>query len=281
MRPLRILLPLLVTLPLPAQQIRIPPVTFNGAPAYTQAELLQVSGLQPGAVGTPQTVQAAAQHLNDTGLFTAVHYESHTDGIVLTLTPMPATSVLPVSYTNFVWWPPAELNTLVKARVPLFVGTVPTSGNLQEAVSAALTDLVRAKGVPSVQISGLLHAGSGLTPDPFAYTINTPAITIASLTIEHASPAFAPRLDAIAHRQAGKPWEGSESRTGITSAITSLYRDNGYLDIDVTSITQAPPSINPAGISINLTATLSEGEPLPHLLHHLARLRCPLHRRLQ
>lgn len=59
-----------------AQTFKLPQITFTGVPAFSQADLLKVSGLQPGADATQADVQAAAQHLSDTGLFTDIRFES-------------------------------------------------------------------------------------------------------------------------------------------------------------------------------------------------------------
>ena len=46
---------------LPAQTFTVPPITFEGAPAYSQADLLKVTGLTPGSTSTQDALQAAAQ----------------------------------------------------------------------------------------------------------------------------------------------------------------------------------------------------------------------------
>src|SRR5580704_15444165 len=102
-------------LQLPAQSIILPKISFTGAPAYSQTDLLAVSGLKPGATSTPAAIQAAAQRISDTGL-------------IFHLKPMPAENVLPAQSTNFIWWKPAELTAALHARVPLFIGAVPPDG---------------------------------------------------------------------------------------------------------------------------------------------------------
>ena len=64
-----VLLALCLSVPfvrLSAQTFKLPQITFTGAPAFSQADLLNVSGLKPGAISTQAEVQAAAQHLSDT-----------------------------------------------------------------------------------------------------------------------------------------------------------------------------------------------------------------------
>src|SRR5277367_6737120 len=122
---------------LSAQTFTIPPITFEGAPAFSQADLLKVTGLSPGSTSTQDGLQAAAQHLGDTGLFSDISFVSNEKGLVFTLKPMPDSNLLPASYANFVWWSSEQINSALKTSVPLYTGVVPTSGNLQDSIIAA------------------------------------------------------------------------------------------------------------------------------------------------
>src|ERR1700733_12392728 len=114
-----------LTLQLSAQTFTIPPITFEGVPAYSQADLLKVTGLQPGATATQADLQAGAQHLGDTGLFSDINFASNENGLLFTLKPMPDSNLLTATFTNFVWWSTAELTTPLKARVPLYTSPAP------------------------------------------------------------------------------------------------------------------------------------------------------------
>lgn len=67
---------LLIRPTLTAQKFAVEKITFAGYPAATQTELLTASGLKAGApLGQPE-IQAAAQRLSDTGLFSNVEFAS-------------------------------------------------------------------------------------------------------------------------------------------------------------------------------------------------------------
>jgi outer membrane protein assembly factor BamA len=125
---------LVPSIQLSAQTFKLPAITFTGAPAFSQADLLKISGLHPGAISTQAEVQVAAQHLSDTGLFADVHYESNTKGLVYTLKPMPSDNLLTASFPNLVWWTPEELTAALKTRVPLYIGTVPSPATCRTAL---------------------------------------------------------------------------------------------------------------------------------------------------
>ncbi|MGC2298667.1 MAG: POTRA domain-containing protein, partial [Acidobacteriaceae bacterium] len=106
----------------PAQKYVPKKIVFSGTTA-SQAELLAVSGLKPGDSLGQAEIQAAAQKLIDTGLFTDVRFAF--DGAALTYILKPATGMEAVTYANFPWWDEKTLNTAVAAKVPLFHGSVP------------------------------------------------------------------------------------------------------------------------------------------------------------
>ena len=70
--------------PLFAQTRVLREITFTGAPAYSQAELLAFIGLKRGGSATQQQIEDAAQRLGDTGLFEEVTFSGNDQGIVYT-----------------------------------------------------------------------------------------------------------------------------------------------------------------------------------------------------
>ena len=245
---------------LSAQTFKLPAITFTGAPVFSQADLLKVSGLHPGGISTQAEVQAAAQQLSDTGLFADVHFESNTKGLVYTLKPMPSDNLLPASFPNLVWWTPEELTAALKARVPLYIGVVPISGSMQDSITAALKAMVAEKGVTANIVAIPFAAQPGATPTAIAFQIDTPEVHVHSLTIAQASPALQSKLDKVVKEQTGKFYEQDPTRAAIISQITEVYRNGGYLDAAVTGVTHTAPQVTPTSIDVDLTATISEGE---------------------
>ena len=247
--------------PLFAQNILVPKVIFTGAPEYAPADLLAVAGLKPGSVVPPSEIQSAAVRLNDTGLFNDIRFGSTSQGLVFTLKPMPREAVLPATYTNLVWWKPAELQALLEARVPLFLGSVPTSGNLQNAIAAALTTLVKEKGIADPHIAAIPLAKPGSPPSSIAFSLDSPSVLIGTLSIQHTDASVEHPLSELSSHQVGAAWEQGASPTAISSSIEEIYRDHGFLDAAVTSLTPGQPVISPDHITVNPTAVVSEGEP--------------------
>ena len=139
------------SIPARAQKFVPKKITFSGTTA-NQAELLAVSGLKPGDTLRQAEIQAAAQKLIDTGLFTDVRFAF--DGVELNYSLKPVTNMEPVSYANFPWWDDGALNAAVAAKVPLFHGSVPPESGMQQQVATALTALLAEKGVEATVTRG-------------------------------------------------------------------------------------------------------------------------------
>jgi outer membrane protein assembly factor BamA len=249
------------TLHLSAQTFTVPPITFEGAPAYSQADLLKVTGLTPGSTSTQDALQAAAQHLGDTGLFSDINFASNEKGLLFTLKPMPESNFLAASFTNFVWWSSAELTTALKARVPLYIGVVPTTGNFKDSIISALKAMVAEKGVTANVVAIAVSAQPGAAPTSLSFAIDSPPVRVHELTLVHASPSMQPRLDPVIKNQTDQPFDTNTTRTTISNALTSAYHDAGYLDMAVLNLAQAPPQVTPNSIDVAFTATLKEGQP--------------------
>lgn len=243
-----------------AQTFRLPPISFTGAAAYSQTDLLKLSGLHPGDISTQSELQKAAQRLNNTGFFADIRYQSDSRGLVFALKPMPASQLLPARFNNFVWWSSQELNAALKARVPLYTGEVPLEGNTQDAIISALKAMVAEEGV-TANVIAIPQVQPGASPTSISFVIDTPQVVIHSLTFADASPAMQAKLGAIVKSQTGQPFELDDTRSSITASSTKMYRDAGYLDIALTDLTHPKPTITANTIDLDLTATISEGEP--------------------
>jgi outer membrane protein assembly factor BamA len=256
------------TLQLPAQTFTIPSITFEGAPAYSQTDLLKVTGLTPGSASTQEGLQAAAQHLSDTGLFSDINFASNEKGLVFTLKPMQDSNLLPASFANFVWWSSEQINSTLKTTVPLYTGVVPLTGNLQDSVIAALKSMLATKGVTTANIVAIpASAQPGSIASSIRFEIESPQVRVHSIALPHISPLLQPQLDKVIKEHVGKPFVEGTTPADISSQLTEIYRNDGYLDATVVDVTHAPPKATPTGIDIDLTATIHEGTP-----YHVSQL---------
>jgi outer membrane protein assembly factor BamA len=251
-----------------AQQVTLSRIKFVGDDTHTQAELLSFSGLKPGA-STQQAVQDAAQRLGDTGFYDGVTFQS--DGAVLayTLKPAPATALLPLSFTNFVWWDDKELLAALDGKVPLYHGgPLPIAGNTRDAAAAVLQDIVAAKGVPNPTVSSqpvMSHPNGAV--DTIAFSIASPPVLIHKVTLLNVSPALQPKLVRVINWLTTQQWDKTSTLASLSTHIGEVYHSLGYLDFAVTNLDRSDPVASAHSIDVDLTATLSEGEQ-----YHVAQI---------
>jgi len=235
-------------------------ISFTGAADYSQADLLAVTGLKAGSSATQKQVEDAAQRLNDTGLFDEVNFTGNDKGIVYALKPAPSSAMLPVRFGNFVWWQDEEIEQTLKARVVLYrENAVPTSGNLRESISAALTAMVAEKGVAGATVASRLSSSRPGGPlNRLVFVIDSPAVLVHSLTLADASPAMQSKLVPVIRDMAGQQWDKDGSYLNIASRVGDVYHNEGFLDVAVAKQDHSAAAITLKDIELDLTATIHD-----------------------
>jgi outer membrane protein assembly factor BamA len=126
-------------------------INFVGLSRLTPSEVLTTTGLQVGDPFSVEAVDAAAQRLAESGLFTKVRYSTVTTRnlvtIVFTLEETKG-GQSPVGFDNFVWFTKDELFAAIRREVPTFNGSAPDAGGLIEAIKNALQHLLAEKQIP-------------------------------------------------------------------------------------------------------------------------------------
>src|ERR1039457_3453182 len=124
---------LLCSLPLLAQK-KVPPkpVRFQGAPQYTQQELLAAAGLKLDARLNIRAMKAHVKQLSDTGFFQEIKLTSDNKGLLFTLTP--SSQLYPMHLDNVPLTPGKELDARLRERFPLDRGLLPASGSIVDGI---------------------------------------------------------------------------------------------------------------------------------------------------
>jgi outer membrane protein assembly factor BamA len=248
---------------LSSAQKKAPPkaIRFQGAPQFTQEELLAAAGLAPGARLTPTDVKAHAKQLNDTGLFAGIKFSSDSKGLLFTLTP--STQLFPIHLDNLPLKPSKELDGKLHARFPLYHGLVAANGSMLEGIRQTFEEMLAAQGV-KVTVKAALT--SGLGPQKITamnFTIASPAVRIGPIQLAGVSAAMQARVNGVVASQTGNAFDTENSATGLQHAFEDLYQDQGYaaVQVDVRQIDrpivsgQSPDQ----AIEIPFTVTVQEG----------------------
>jgi outer membrane protein assembly factor BamA len=249
---------LLCTFPLLAQK-KVPPkaIRFQGAPQYTQQELLAAAGLKPDARLNSREVKAHARLLNDTGLFEAVKFTSDSKTLLFTLTP--TSQLFPVHLENVPLTPGKELDARLHERFPLYHGLLPASGSMLEGVRQAFEEMLAAK---SVKASVKAALTSGLGPQKLTamnFSVVSPAVHIGRIQLVGTSSSMQARASLLVSGQTGNSFDTENTATGLQHAFEDLYQDQGYAAVQV-DVAQTDPLVAPdQSVDIPFTVTIREG----------------------
>ena len=243
-----------------AQPVTLSRIKFVGDDTHTQAQLLAASGLRPGP-STVQAVHDAAQRLGDTGMFEDVNFSSNGPELTFTLKPAASKTMLPARFTNFLWWDDKDLNAVLEKQIPLYRSdAVPISGNLRDAISAALKDLVAAKGVPTPSVTSLPSASRPGHPlDSIAFSIASPQVLVHSLTLVQPSPDMQPKLQRTIADLTNQQWDQSAEFDAIDARVGDVYHNEGYLDFVVANLQHSAAIVGADSIGVDVTAAITEG----------------------
>ena len=241
-------------LPAGAQKFIPKKITFEGVTA-SQAELLAASGLTPGNAIAQPDLQAAAQKLLDTGMFSDIRFAY--DGVELKYMLKAADNMEPAMYADFPWWDAASLNTAVATRVPLFHGSLAPESGMQQLVADTLTKMLAEKGVQATvtAIPAQDPAGRGTGVE---YHIDAPPVQIGAVSFAGVVAPWNEPVGAIAKAAAGQNYDGATEATLMT-ALRAIYHRQGYLEMAMSGFAHGAPQVSDGKVLVPVSATIDEG----------------------
>jgi outer membrane protein insertion porin family len=255
---LSVALLLLCSLAMPAQKkVPLKTIRFQGAPQYTQQELLAAAGLKPDAPPSPREVKAHAKQLSDSGLFEVVKFSADTKGLLFTLTP--SSQLYPMHLENVPLTPGKDLDAKIHERFPLYRGLLPGSGTIVEGIRQTFEEMLAAKGVKATVKAALT---SGLGPQRITamnFTVVSPEVQIGRIQLAGVSSAMQAKASLLASGQAGNGFDTENTTIGLQHAFEELYQDQGYAAVQV-DVAQSDPAIAPdLSVEIPFAVTIREG----------------------
>jgi outer membrane protein insertion porin family len=248
---------------------------FTGGAPYTDEELSTVVGLHSGQLFNDNELQAGSQRLIDTGLFDSAALTATGKGPTrqarYTLKATPPEKLLGASFENFVWFTPAELDTALRDRVPLYRGLLPDSGNLPDSVQTALTALLKEKGIAATLSHTIVEPTTQHPLRAVNFRIETPAVRFGDAHLSISGPPgaaaqLAPLLKETLTRSVGNHYNEGLTGFNLDDRILSPVRNAGYIasSLDVTARTAAQVS---NGYAVTVTARIVTGD-----VYHLSAI---------
>jgi outer membrane protein insertion porin family len=254
---LTVLFVLCASLPAPAQKFLPKTIQFKGDPEYTNQELLAAAGLKQGVVLTVAEMKDHFDRLSQTGVFESVVYKF--DGVDLVFTLMPAALLYPIRLENLPLIPGKELDAALHERFPLYHGKVPAEGGLLEDVRQALEGMLAAQGMKATVMATPFGPLNAHKVTAINFAVVAPPVRVGAIHLEGVSPALMAKVEFVANRSVGAPFDTGNSGRNLEHAFESFYTDEGYAAVKVHAARAGEPVVADAAIDIPFSVTVEEG----------------------
>jgi outer membrane protein assembly factor BamA len=244
------------------QSFSLSKITFTGLKEFEMARAIETSGLRKGQKAAIQDVEAAAKMLLQTGFFGSVGYQyaDKKRGMELEFQVEEAKGFLPCVFDNFVWFSNEELVKTIRAKVPLFKGSVPQLGTAKQDVTKALQDLLRARKIPGT-VRLLLNADlkqGKLTSCLIRVTdINLP---IRQLQFRGAGCISETVLQEKAKFLTGQQYSKKNITEFVSETLVPLFKKKGYFRVQFRDPAVEIQSSSASEFGINVILDVIEGE---------------------
>jgi outer membrane protein insertion porin family len=225
----------------PQQSIKLDKIEFKGLERVKEPEALEKSGLAVGQTIDIDAVEAAANRLLESGLFTNLSYKlkGTTDKSVLTFEVIERKWTMPVSFDNFVWFTDDELTAAVRQKLPAFDGTAPESGGVTEQIKQALAELLRERKIEGAVEYTLSENPSNRRVEHL-FSVKGPGLRVCK--INYAGARAVPEETLVT--KSGGIFDNDYSRAYVGGFVESnllpLYHERGYLRASF-----GPPKVAP------------------------------------
>lgn len=237
---------------IPAQAIR-----FQGAPQYSQQDLLAAAGLKPGAHLNPREVKAHAGLLVDTGLFKEVKFTYNRRTVLFTLSP--STQLYPMHLENVPLAPGKDLEAKLHARFPLYQGLLPAGGSMVEGICRMFEEALAAKGAKATVKAELTSGLGSRKLTAVNFTVVSPAVHIGRIQLSGISPPMQAKAGQLASQQTGIAFDTENTAAGLQHVFEDLYHDQGYAAVQVDVVQLDPLMASNQSIDVPFAVTIKEG----------------------
>ncbi|HLI77375.1 MAG TPA: hypothetical protein VKV02_10560, partial [Acidobacteriaceae bacterium] len=205
---------------------------------FAQADLEEVSGVHLGSKLNVAQMQAAVQHLVDTGCFDDIHLDSAGTPAALTLVfvlkPVANQFLYRAAFENFVWFTPVELRAIAHRSAPLFSDRVPESGVALDAVTAGLQAALAERGVTQAEVVHEFLPATSAHPETLVvFRVAQPRVVVQAASLDGVPAEFSAALSRIEAKLKGSPYVAKDEPDSTESWLLAPLWDAGYSEARV------------------------------------------------
>lgn len=215
--------------PEPAATAPLREVHAEGEKLLTEAQVIAITGLTPGAQVGKDDLKAAADKLVQSGLFAKVSYNFQTKvaGVLVTY-QVEESPRIPVYFDNIPWFSDSALSDAIRAKFPFFDGTLPEAGAAVDDAVEAVKELLTSRGVPGLLEHTVIANPNG-EGNVQEVHIEGAALEIAKLEFSDPSLKDSKAVQQHLSEILGKPYSHMTIDLFLSEAIRPIYVQQGFL----------------------------------------------------
>ncbi|HKF52517.1 MAG TPA: POTRA domain-containing protein [Candidatus Acidoferrales bacterium] len=236
-------------------QTKLASVTQTGSHMYSSAQVASFGGLQVGATIGRDAIQAAANRLARSGLFSTVQFRFSTDASGLNVTfEVQDAETFPITLDNLPWITGEDLTgILTQAGIPGQT-SAPASGTIDDAIAQALQKNLQAKNVNATVTYAVMPI-PGTSDRVLAFKAAGADVRVASLQFSDPLAASDPAVKAQLPTIVGKPFSLMALDRFDFEQVRPAYLSHAYLHVKFSSPTIRFADSN----SVNITVPIDPG----------------------
>lgn len=233
---------------------KIAKIETEGLQNLTTETVIATSGLKVGDTFSVDALDAAAERLVSSGLFTKVGYRTRNVAgnvtIMFQLEELKGQSS-PVVFDNFIWFSDDDLTAAIKREVPSFNGSAPDVGNTNDAIKKALQNLLTERKLPG-------QVEYNLTEHDHLFRVVGVPMKICTLHFPGAQSVPEQKLIEATRSSMDVDYSRQTAKVFPNFGLFPIYRELGHL-----RATFGEPVAKPATTSgcegVDLTIPVNEG----------------------
>lgn len=205
-------------------------IRVKGAVQLNDDELIAASGLKLGQFAGEREFQQALQRLGNTGLFTNLTYSYHysSEGCEVEFQIAENANLVPIVFDNLVWFSDDDLISQLHARLPIFKGRLPVSGNLADQVADSLSAILAQRKIEGK--AEYLRTGKLDGPiDSYVYKVTFHPVLIRNMDFPGAGAEELSALQAAAKPLSGQDYSRTKMSPQEKFNFLPVYLARGYL----------------------------------------------------
>ena len=246
----------------PQQNFKIAKIEFEGLNRLNADEILATTELKVGQQFELSALDAAAQHLVDSGFFKNVAYRTKPNRDQITITFVVEEAKVGTSrviFDNFIWYSDTELIAAVKRDVPSFSGSAPDNGDTVERITKSLQRFLHENQIEATVSYMASQDSVGSSAQEHVFSVTGIPMPICTLHFPGAKNIPEAKLIESSKELFGNDYSHKFVSLFSTKTLFQLYREVGQLRAEFSPPLAKPEASGTCKSGVDLTIPVDEG----------------------